>query len=1031
MKKRVITKTLSRLISFCMASVILLTAIPPLEAEADYNLPYDLLTATDIRLVVSNENAFYQENDNRYVIGPGGWVDFYVTIQEKFYIGMGRESKEGETHVYRYTPNQQGYLDIDSFINSNVDGQIFWKKDLQGNETRYYASGVDLSRLGSLPKIYHRNELPKVVTIYPGYSEVYENNVSKGVKVDKFVISIKEDPVMYSSDFEIKYRFQAMDYVEETDWTVCNDMNYINIPEDKRNEYMQLFLEIRDKLGLYYYYTPSWGPRGTEMVCRITMSSDKVIQGGDGLHMYLETEDQGFKNMLYNSLRSSFLSEESYHEVPRRYYGEQQPIAVFLNTHPNIANAGYTRTREDIDIEKCGYQWSKNPTGPDPERPFIPFTTYHPAVESHSYYNLPVEGYWCEVTDRGSDLTEDGTYYLYIRAADAVSGGVDWFPVIYDGNKYTYTIGNIDPQHLGQIKLIKDTAPLEITISEPQFTTADYDIDIEVTDNHKLLAAQYHICDNPSCSSTEKACENDWIDISLSEDSKSAVAIVNTGDIFSSSNKEKFTVHVRAVEARYTTPDPDPFAYEEFISGKSRDFYVPRSNASPLLKMGYFGEVTEQGKLAAAKEYEFHFYGHPEGGIFPGTDYYYENRNVIGDIYYALIPLAEEGISEPQWTRLDGHELHLSGDELDISGDYILKAYVEDPWNNLKSEECVYQLDFSDPGGDGPVITASLDTYLPSRENVEVTLGSNMPVLMSVIDEAGETVYGSVYGENHAFEIGENGRYSVEYETNDGFTGKKDLFIGNIDRHFSTSFFERDGRILYLPQEATRDNVTAYLFVGEKMLPLDDGITWQNGWISYNFENNGSFTFKVMDQKGIIHDFTASVTAIDKIPPQVTLEGQLVYPLYQGLDFDFTEPGYSAEDNLEGDITDKVQVTNNVNVYEGGYYEIQYTVADEAGNTVTEVRSVPVYKLSNINLLINGTGIRGGATLAKGGLAFQVAGLKSERFVLKYLPGKHKPGVFKDQGIEIKDKMLTVNEEGWYTFYVMDEEMTLPVSNIS
>ncbi len=56
----------------------------------------------------------------------------------------------------------------------------------------------------------------------------------------------------------------------------------------------------------------------------------------------------------------------------------------------------------------------------------------------------------------------------------------------------------------------------------------------------------------------------------------------------------------------------------------------------------------------------------------------------------------------------------------------------------------------------------------------------------------------------------------------------------------------------------------------------------------------------------------------------------------------YVEPGFSAIDNLDGNITNKVKVTNNVMVTKKGEYEIIYEVKDENNNKSRAKRKVIV-----------------------------------------------------------------------------------------
>ena len=56
----------------------------------------------------------------------------------------------------------------------------------------------------------------------------------------------------------------------------------------------------------------------------------------------------------------------------------------------------------------------------------------------------------------------------------------------------------------------------------------------------------------------------------------------------------------------------------------------------------------------------------------------------------------------------------------------------------------------------------------------------------------------------------------------------------------------------------------------------------------------------------------------------------------------FTDPGYKAVDAIDGDLTDKVKKTGNVDTATKGTYRIVYSVVNSKGITTTEVRTIIV-----------------------------------------------------------------------------------------
>ena len=88
------------------------------------------------------------------------------------------------------------------------------------------------------------------------------------------------------------------------------------------------------------------------------------------------------------------------------------------------------------------------------------------------------------------------------------------------------------------------------------------------------------------------------------------------------------------------------------------------------------------------------------------------------------------------------------------------------------------------------------------------------------------------------------------------------------------------------------------------------------------------------------------IKVVDKIKPVITLKENEV-TIY--IDESYTEPGYSATDNYDGDITDKVVVEDNIDNKTEGEYEVKYTVEDSSGNKEIITRKVKVEKKPTIH----------------------------------------------------------------------------------
>ena len=96
----------------------------------------------------------------------------------------------------------------------------------------------------------------------------------------------------------------------------------------------------------------------------------------------------------------------------------------------------------------------------------------------------------------------------------------------------------------------------------------------------------------------------------------------------------------------------------------------------------------------------------------------------------------------------------------------------------------------------------------------------------------------------------------------------------------------------------------------------------------------------------------------DKEAPVITLKGTNVLYIRNGENY--IEQGYTAIDNCEGDISDKVEAVGNVNTTVNGNYTVTYNVKDSSGNEATATRNVTVQSSIDPN---SGTLVKGGIYL--------------------------------------------------------------------
>lgn len=108
-------------------------------------------------------------------------------------------------------------------------------------------------------------------------------------------------------------------------------------------------------------------------------------------------------------------------------------------------------------------------------------------------------------------------------------------------------------------------------------------------------------------------------------------------------------------------------------------------------------------------------------------------------------------------------------------------------------------------------------------------------------------------------------------------------------------------------------------------------------------ESYGLVTYTVLDSSGNPAYVEREIPYYDPLPPEIWLnEGEyLVIPT--GTIFE--DPGFTAADNVDGDMTELVEVEGEVVWYEPGLYELTYSVTDGFENSTTVTRQVEVQAL--------------------------------------------------------------------------------------
>ena len=116
-------------------------------------------------------------------------------------------------------------------------------------------------------------------------------------------------------------------------------------------------------------------------------------------------------------------------------------------------------------------------------------------------------------------------------------------------------------------------------------------------------------------------------------------------------------------------------------------------------------------------------------------------------------------------------------------------------------------------------------------------------------------------------------------------------------------------------------------------------------------EDAGSYSVSISDGVQEVLSGSAMVQVsgpVENAPPTIALIGDALFELSQGATY--TEPGVSATDPEDGDLTDQVVIDGQVNTSVPGVYTLRYSVSDQQGLSVSASRTVLVLA-SEISIL--------------------------------------------------------------------------------
>jgi len=174
------------------------------------------------------------------------------------------------------------------------------------------------------------------------------------------------------------------------------------------------------------------------------------------------------------------------------------------------------------------------------------------------------------------------------------------------------------------------------------------------------------------------------------------------------------------------------------------------------------------------------------------------------------------------------------------------------------------------------------------------------------------------------------GNYKITYEVHYLFKNKKVVNVKVVDK---------EKPIIELIGGEVVNNCPNKLYLEEGYKAIDnyDGDLTNN--INITKEDN-KIVYFVKDSSGNETVKERIINYKDETKPIIKLNGGST--ITYNLGGNYKENGYSATDNCNGTLTNKVKVEGSVNTKKAGTYKIKYTVSDDSNNITSVTRTVVV-----------------------------------------------------------------------------------------
>lgn len=229
---------------------------------------------------------------------------------------------------------------------------------------------------------------------------------------------------------------------------------------------------------------------------------------------------------------------------------------------------------------------------------------------------------------------------------------------------------------------------------------------------------------------------------------------------------------------------------------------------------------------------------------------------------------------------------------------------------------------------------------IDNKDDVEVLLGNEYDVPEANVYLLGKKTHAKVMVEGNV-DINKVGIYEITY------TYKKGLVKGKYVK--KVRVVENEAPVIYLKgsENITICPGTKYKEVGYVATDNYDGDLTDKVSV---IEKDNEIIYRVEDSSGNVAEVKRIIEEADKTAPVIKLPSVKEVVMVGS---EYKDKGYSATDNCDDDLTDKVSISGDIDTSKPGVYYRTYMVEDKASNKTTKTKTITVAKTKEEKNIIN------------------------------------------------------------------------------